>query len=67
MGSEEQKMVESPVPNEEMLGRSGYLGLNSSLRDEMHYLVDSFLENDGECDLSREGQADRGIITRNLE
>ena len=67
MSSEKQKMVASPVPNEEVLGISGYLGLSSSLQAEMYYLADSFFEHDGECDLSREGQADRGIIRRDLE
>ena len=62
MVSEKQKMVASTVPNEEMLGRSGYLGLSASLRVEMYYLVDSFLEHHGECDLSREDQAVRGTI-----
>ena len=67
MGSEKQKIVASPVPNEEMVGRSEYLGLSSLLRAEMHYLVDSFLEHDRECDLSRECQADRGITRRDFE
>ena len=67
MGSEKQKMGASPVTNEEMLERSGYLGISSSLRAEMRYLIDSFLEHVGKCDLSRECQADRGIIRRDLE
>lgn len=67
MGFEKQKLVVSPVPNEEMLERSGYLSLSLSQRAEMRYLVDSFLEHDGEGDLSREGQADSEIIRQDLE